>query len=68
MDKQALCCTVGIYYKKHNVLDFPGGLVLKTCTFNTGGMCSIPGQVTKISHATQCDKKKDIYTHLYKYT
>ena len=33
--------------------DFPGGPVVKTLSSNAGGVGSIPGQGTKIPHASQ---------------
>ena len=43
---------------------FPGSPMVKICTFNAGGMGSIPGQGTKIPHASwhgQKKKKKCIF-------
>ena len=37
---------------KQHLLDFPGGPVVKTLCFQWGGMGLIPGQGTKIPHAT----------------
>ena len=39
--------------------NFSGGLVVKTLHFYTGGMGSIPGQGTKISHVMWHTKKEE---------
>ena len=39
------------------MVDFPGGPVVKTLHFNSGGMGSIPGQRTKVPHAAQYGQK-----------
>ena len=41
--------------------DFPGGPVDKTLASTAEGMGSIPGQRTKIPHATQPKKKRGRY-------
>ena len=38
--------------KKKNFWDFPGGPVLKNPPYNVGDAGSVPGQGTKIPHAT----------------
>ena len=38
--------------------DFPGISVIKNQPANAGDMGLIPGQVTKIPHAAQCDQGK----------
>ena len=38
--------------------DFPGGPVVVTPAGNAGGMGSIPGQGTKISHVARCSQKR----------
>ena len=42
--------------------DFPSGPVVKTLSFDAGGMGSIPGQGTKISQAMPHDKT---HTHMH---
>ena len=37
--------------QKHDAQDFPGGLVVKNLSCNTGDAGSIPGWGTKIPHA-----------------
>ena len=44
--------------------DFPSGPVVKTLSFDAGGMGSIPGQGTKISQAMQHD---NTHTHIHKH-
>ena len=39
------------------IRDIPGSPVVKTPHFNAGCMGSIPGQLTKILHATRCGQK-----------
>ena len=38
--------------------DFPGGPVVKTLPSNSADMGLIPGQGTKIPHATWCSQRK----------
>ena len=38
-------------FLKHSARDFPGGPVVKTSSFNAGGVGSIPGQGAKTLHA-----------------
>ena len=48
-----------VYLIKISRWDFPGGPVVKNPPANAGDMNSIPGQGTKIPHATQCDQKNN---------
>ena len=40
--------------------DFPGGPGVKTLCFNPGGVGSIPGQGTRILHASRWRKEKSL--------
>ena len=42
----------GFFFKLHDYWDFPGCPVVKTVPFNSGCASSIPGQGTKIPHAS----------------
>ena len=44
--------------KNRKIRDFPGGPVVKTLRFHCRGTGLIPGQGTKIPHATWCGPKK----------
>ena len=43
------------------IRDIPGSPVVKTPHFNAGCMGSIPGQITKILHATRCGQKVKVF-------
>ena len=42
------------------IRDIPGSPVVKTPHFSAGSMGSIPGQITKILHATRCGQKVQV--------
>ena len=42
-------------------LSFPGGPVVKTPCFQSWGVGSLPGQGTRVPHATWCGQKKKIF-------
>ena len=42
------------------IRDIPGSPVVKTPHFSAGCMGSIPGQITKILHATRCGQKVQV--------
>ena len=43
--------------------DFPGGTVIRNSPSNAGDMGSIPGQGTKIPHATWCSQRQNKQTN-----
>ena len=45
--------------------DFPGGPMVKTPYFSAQNKGLIPGQGTKIPHATWCGQKKKTHTHTH---
>ena len=45
-------------FQKWKSMDFPGGPVVKTLSFQCRGIGLIPGPGTKIPHAVQDSKKK----------
>ena len=45
--------------------DFPGGPMVKTPYFSAQNKGLIPGQGTKIPHATWCGQKKNTHTHTH---
>ena len=50
------------FYSIITYRDFPGGLVVKALSSHTGGMGSIPGWGTKISHLSGEVKEKKTLT------
>lgn len=45
--------------RENQIRDFPGGPIVKTLGFQTGGRGLIPDQGTKILHVTRCSQKNN---------